>query len=257
MSSIDQLVNSNVLGDEELAKVWKDLQANPSQLQLFLQGQQNMVFKDIVKQKDASLDKVYGELKRTVESQQSTMTLDKRNKDLLAIQEELYQVQQGKDGNLEGDKQLAERKFEMNEWSVQNKKETLYVYSLLFVLLSLLIFLTVLWRMGIISSSLCGSLMLPFILFFLFVWMYRSKYTNVFRDKRYWNRRSFQDGTGLIPLPSICPDGSIVPTESTTVSTPSTTATATTATTPTEPSTASNAPTASTTSCPSDCPSCC
>jgi hypothetical protein len=203
MSGLDQLItNTSLLQDEALAKSLTQLKGNPSQLQLFLQGQQNGVYKDIIKQKDATLDRVYGGLEQT-----TTKGLDKRNSDLVAIQEELYQKQHSVEQEITKEKQLAERKYEMNEWSVNNKKETLYIYSLFFILLSGIIFLTVLWRMGIISSALCGGLILPFVLLFTFILIYRTKYTNVHRNKRYWNRRSFEDKYGLIPLPSICPDG--------------------------------------------------
>jgi hypothetical protein len=239
MSGLDQLItNTSLLQDEALAKALTQLKGNPSQLQLFLQGQQNGVYKDIIKQKDETLDRVYGGL------EQSTKGLDKRNSDLVAIQEELYQKQNTIQQSIDAEKQLAERKYEMNEWTVNNKKETLYMYSLFFLLLSVLIFLTVLWRMGVISSSLCGSLILPFVLLFTFMFIYRSKYTNVHRNKRYWNRRSFEDKYGLIPLPSICPDGSdsAPPTAPVTPVTPTpVTPTPTTPSTPT-PDTPESAP---------------
>jgi hypothetical protein len=200
------------LQDTDLAKVLTQLQANPSQLQLFLQGQQNAVFKDIIKQKDAAFDKAYGDLHQVAKTQESTMSFDTRNKELAAIQEEMYQKQSTTQQAVSEDKQSAERKFEMNEWTVNNKKETLFIYSLLFIVLSALILCTVLWRMGIISASLCGSLILPLVLIFTFTLVYRSKYTNVHRNKRYWNRRIFEDSYGKIPLPSLCPQTPPAPT---------------------------------------------
>jgi hypothetical protein len=207
MSGLDQLIQSSTtLQDKDLVNALSQLQANPSQLQLFLQGQQNTVYKDIIKQKDATFEKVYGDLDQVARTQESTMSFDTRNKELAAIQEELYQKQSTTQNAVSEDKQIAERKFEMNEWTVNNKKETLFLYSLLFIVLSALILCTVLWRMGIISSTLCGALILPLILIFAFTLVYRSKYTNVHRDKRYWNRRIFEDRYGKIPLPSLCPD---------------------------------------------------
>ena len=213
MSGLDQLIHSNTaLQDKDLAKALSQLQANPSQLQLFLQGQQNAVYKDIIKQKDTAFDKVYGDLGQVAKTQGSVMSFDTRNKELAAVQEELYQKQSTTQKAVSEDKQNAERKFEMNEWTVNNKKETLFIYSLLFIVLSALILCTVLWRMGIISSALCGALILPFLLIFAGTLIYRSKYTNVHRDKRYWNRRIFEDRYGKIALPSLCPQTSPTPT---------------------------------------------
>lgn len=209
MSDQRQLIpTSTGLQDKELATALTQLGANPSQLQLFLQGQQSMVYKDIIKQKDATFDKVYGDLGQVAKTQESTAGFDTRNKELAAIQEELYQKQTTTQQAVSEDKQSAARKFEMNEWTVNNKKETLFIHSLLFILLSILILCTVLWRMGIISSSLCGALILPFLLIFAFTLVYRSKYTNVHRNKRFWNRRIFEDRYGKIPLPSLCPETS-------------------------------------------------
>lgn len=213
MSSLDQLIHTSTsLQDEDLAKALSQLQANPSQLQLFLQGQQNAVYRDIIKQKDTAFDKVYGGLDKVAKTQESVMSFDTRNKELAAMQEELYQKQSTTQKAVSEDKQSEQRKFEMNEWTVNNKKETLFIYSLLFIVLSALLLCTVLWRMGIISSALCGGLILPLVLIFLFTLIYRSKYTNVFRNKRYWNRRTFENGYGQIQLPSLCPS---VPSEST------------------------------------------
>lgn len=206
MAQLDQLIDSTILEKGELAQALNQLKQDPQQLQLFLQGQQDNVFKDIIKQKDVTFDKVYGEMKAIAKAQQSVVSLDQRNKDLASIQEEIYNTQKQTTNTLEQEKDVSERKFEMNEWSVNNKKETLFMYSMLFVLLSVLILLTVCWRTGVISAGLCGGLMVPFVLFFLFTLIYRSKYTNVYRNKRYWNERQFMDKYGKIALPSICPE---------------------------------------------------
>ena len=75
---------------------------------------------------------------------------------------------------------------------------------MLFIVLSAFILLTTLWSMSIISSSLAAGLAVPIIVIFVFTIINRSQYTNIYRDKRYWNRNTFNNKYGKIPIP-LCP----------------------------------------------------
>ena len=92
----------------------------------------------------------------------------------------------------------------MNEWSIGNKNDTLFVFSALFIMLSGLLLATVLWKMGMISSYFCAALAAPLIIIFVAVVANRSQYTDVLRDKRYWNKKNFGGKYGKIPVP-MCP----------------------------------------------------
>jgi hypothetical protein len=94
----------------------------------------------------------------------------------------------------------------MNEWSVNNKRDTLFIFSMLLIVLTSLTVLTVLWRMGIISATLWVVIGAPIILVFLLTLISRSQYTTVLRDQRYWNRRRFPSSEKpRIPIP-VCGD---------------------------------------------------
>ena len=97
---------------------------------------------------------------------------------------------------------MASRKNEMNEWTVQNKNDTLFVFSALFITVSVLLLLTVLLRMHIIPASLWVGIGLPFIIIFILIVVNRSQYTDILRNKRYWNKKIFDGKYGKIPLPS-------------------------------------------------------
>jgi hypothetical protein len=58
--------------------------------------------------------------------------------------------------------------------------------------------------MGLIGGGLCGGLAAPLIIIFVLIVIYRANFTNVWRDKRYWNRRTFEGKYGKIPMP-LCP----------------------------------------------------
>ena len=206
MSELDQIINSTkILQDIELAAAVSDLKKNPAQLQSFLQNQQNSVFKEIVSQKDNTFQKVYGDLNRAGKVQQSVLMYDKRNKELIDIQEQVFQNQKNSANAVMEDQSMAHRKHDMNEWSVGNKNDTLFIFSSLFIMLSGLLLITVLWRMSMLSSTLWVALGAPMIILFALIVINRAQYTNILRNKRYWNKQIFEGKYGKIPLP-LCPD---------------------------------------------------
>lgn len=206
MSVLNQIINATQLSqDVELATVIGQLNQSPDKLQQFLQDQQNSIFQDVVRQKGSTFDKVYGDLQRASNSQKAVIMLDKRNTELANIQQQIYENQEKSAVIITEDKNLAERKYEMNQWSVSNKNDTLFVFSSLFILLSSLIILTYLWRKTIISSQYYGTLSGFFILIFILIVIYRANFTNIWRNNRYWNRRNFDGKYGKIPTPQ-CED---------------------------------------------------
>ena len=205
MPSLDQLISStNLNQDLELASAIATLKKDPQQLQQFLQSQQDHVYKDIVKQKEGTFQKVYGDLNRASKVQESILMYDQRNKELSNMQQQIYDNQKNNADTITQDKSMAGRKHEMNEWTVNNKKDTLFVFSSLFIMLSGLLLITVLWRMGMIGAGLWVALGAPMIIIFIMIVVRRSQYTDILRNKRYWNKQIFEGKYGKIPLPS-CP----------------------------------------------------
>lgn len=205
MSNLDQIIDyTKIFQDVELSTAIGQLKQNPSQLQQFLQEQQGKVYSDVIKQKDSTFQKVYGDLNRASQAQESILMYDKRNKELASIQQQIYNNQKNSATAVTDDKNLAGRKYEMNEWTVNNKKETLFIFSLLFVALSALVLITTLLRMGILSSALWVGFAAPIIIITILVLLSRTQYTNILRNNRYWNRKNFEGKYGKIPIP-VCP----------------------------------------------------
>jgi hypothetical protein len=205
MSSLDSVIKSTLLyQDVDLATALNNFRQSPAELQAFLQKQQSSIYKDIIKQKGNVFNKVYGDLNRAAKSQESVLMYNERNKQLSSIQDQVFNNQKNMATAVVDDQNIATRKNEMNEWSVGNKNDTLFVYSALFITLSGLLLCVVLWKMGIISGYLSGSLMGLIIVIFVLILMNRSQYTANTRDQRYWNRKNFSGKYGKIPLPN-CP----------------------------------------------------
>ena len=206
MANLDQIIDfTKNYQDVELASAIGELKKNPGQLQRFLQSQQDHVYRDIVKQKDSTFQKVYGDLDRATKVQEAVLMYQKRTEDLSKIQKQVYDNQQTSANAVTQDKDLAGRKQEMNEWTVNNKNDTLFVMSSLFIMTSGLLLLTGLWRMGIISSYVWVFLGLPLIIIFIMIVVNRSQYTDNLRNKRYWNKQIFEGKYGKIPVP-LCPN---------------------------------------------------
>jgi len=56
--------STNTLQDIELSTAINQLKTDPAKLQAFLQNQQTQVYSDIIKQKDGTFQKVYGDMQR-------------------------------------------------------------------------------------------------------------------------------------------------------------------------------------------------
>jgi len=102
------------------------------------------------------------------------------------------------------DANTTKRIYEMNEWTVQNKKDTLFVLSSLFIALSSLLLLTVLWRMGISTGYTAAIYAVPVVIVFVFIVINRSQYTNTSRDQRYWNRENRPKNSNALQI-ALCP----------------------------------------------------
>lgn len=201
--ALDDIIDyTKISQDVELASAFDVLKKDPVRYTQFLQDQQNKVYSEIVKQKDNSFDKVYGDLDRASKVQESILMNQKRTKELANIHKQLAENQQNSASAILHDKQIANRKYEMNEWSVNNKNDTLFVFSSGFIMLSGLLLITALYRIGMISSYLWVAFGTPLIIIFILIIIRRAFYTERLRNKRYWNKQIFPGKNEKISLPS-------------------------------------------------------
>jgi hypothetical protein len=202
---IDQVINyANLYQDVELASAISALK-NAGQVTSFIQDQQSKVYNDITKQKEDTFSKVYGDLTRAGKVQESVLMYDKRTKDLASVQDQIYNNQKNSADAIVSDQSMANRKTEMNEWTVNNKKDTLFVYSSLFIMLSGILLLTGLMRTDIIGTGVWVGLSVCLIVTFVLILLNRYYYTSVLRNKRYWNKQIFEGKYGKLPIP-LCPN---------------------------------------------------
>ena len=197
------LTGDLVVDEEKISNSIKALiGSNPVALQTFLQQQQSKIYDSVSTQKLISFQKLYGDLEIATDDASSVVMHRIRNEESTKLNNKLLEEANKGSDNLRNTNDLANRKYEMNEWSVNNKKDTLFVFSMLFIMISGLILVTGLYRLHVISTSFWMLLSVPMILIFVLTVIYRSQYTNVYRNKRYWNRKRFEGKSGTIPMPN-------------------------------------------------------
>jgi hypothetical protein len=172
-------------------------------MQRYLQDSQDKVFKNVTNLKDETMQKVYGDLQRASDTERSVYLYHQRNKDLSALQDQVYKSQKNNADAVINDRDLAKRQFEINQWSFGNKMDTLFIYSQLFIILCTFIVLLFIWHIGILSASVVFIFILILLLIFTFTIVNRTQYTNDLRDERYWNRRKFPTYKP-VPKPDLC-----------------------------------------------------
>jgi len=202
------VINSAILAqDIELTSFVDQLKSNPQNLQSFLATEQAKIISSVKKQKEDTFNKVYGDFERTEKIQESILKYKNRSKELSQLHDNIYDNQKDTADSIVHNKNTNTRKYEMNEWTVNNKKDTLFVLSSLFVAISVLLLLTILLHMNIISAGIWGFIGAIAIIIFILIVVNRAQYTNQLRNKRYWSKKRFGGQYGKIP--SICPSTSV------------------------------------------------
>ena len=103
-------------------------------------------------------------------------------------------------------KQLAERQYEINEWTNSNKQDTLFIFQLLFITLLIASLFAFLQRLGYFSNWLFSAITGLLLFVVAATIANRANYTNRIRDKRYWNRKDMtRTGGGSSGDPNVCP----------------------------------------------------
>ena len=92
---------------------------------------------------------------------------------------------------------LTNRQIEINEWSYNNKMDTLFVFQLLFISLLFASILIALNKQGIVGTPFVWYPVIVVVLIDVIIIINRSIYTNNWRDQRFWNKRQFSDDNKL------------------------------------------------------------
>lgn len=100
--------------------------------------------------------------------------------------------------SVEYNSQLATRQTEINEWSYNNKMDTLFVFQLLFISIIIISILMMFSYQGTIGRPFVIYTIIVLVIINIIVIVNRSMYTNKIRDKKQWGKVIFDSDSKMI-----------------------------------------------------------
>jgi hypothetical protein len=203
----------NIQSNSDLTRLVQDVQytaalkgMSDDQKAAYFSSQKDSLIDNLTNDRQSTFQKTYTDAVRNNAIQNSLLYYHVRNRDVDDIGEQLNKSNQDVIGIAKGNKDLATRQREINEWTYGNKLDTLFVFQILFITVLLSSGFVYLQKIGLFSSSLLGILIGILLFIDIIIIINRVNYTNRVRDQRYWNRRQFghfnvDTGSG----PSDCP----------------------------------------------------
>ena len=190
------------LQDVQLANAMNTLRADPAKLNQFITDRKSDLYNTVTKEHSDNFQKVFGDLTRASNTTKNILYYHVRNKDLDSLQSQVYENAKGNADAAMMNSQNAKRQVEMNEWSAENKRDTLFVLQLTFIVLTVTAPLLYVQRAGLLPSSVFYGIMSLLVLAVILTIAVRIQYTEKTRDQRFWNRRRFAQMGGPPVLPT-------------------------------------------------------
>jgi hypothetical protein len=191
------------LQDVELANAITGLKGEPAKLADFVRQQKASLYNTVTKEHSDNYAKVYGDLIRAGDTVKNITYYHVRNKDLDNTQQAIFDKARSEADAATYDSQIAKRQFEINEWTVGNKMDTLFVMQMLFIGLTLTAPLLYLSRLGYMPMSVFSTISFLILVAIILTFVVRYQYTSNSRDLRFWNRKRFAKMGGP-PTPPTC-----------------------------------------------------
>ncbi len=179
------------LQDVQLANAMNTLRAVPSKLNQFITDRKSELYNTVTREHSDNFKKVFGDLTRASNTTKNILYYHVRNKDLDSLQQKVYENARGSADAAMMNSQNAKRQVEMNDWSAENKRDTLFVLQLTFIVLTITAPLLYVQRMGLVPSSVFYGVIGLLIIAVILTIAVRAQYTSKSRDQRFWNRRRF------------------------------------------------------------------
>jgi hypothetical protein len=203
MSLEKSIEDSLRLQDIELANSVSFLKNDPTKLAKFISQKKAALYDTVTKEHSDNFQKVYSDLVHSGDTVKNITYYHVRNKDLDNTQQAVVDRVRNEAEAATYDSQIAKRQFEINEWTVGNKMDTLFFMQLLFIGLTITAPLLYLTRAGFIPMTVFSSISFMILVALVLTFVVRYQYTDQTRDLRFWNRRRFAQMGGL-PTPPTC-----------------------------------------------------
>lgn len=178
----------------------------PEQRTTYFANQKTQFVDNLLNEREAAFQKTYTDMIKNTNVQHSLLYYMARNSDVDEIGKQLDNKNKATVNTATYNKQLAERQYEINEWTNSNKQDTLFIFQLLFITLLIASLFAFLQRLGYFSNWLFSAITGLLLFVVAATIANRANYTNRIRDKRYWNRKDMtRTGGGSSGDPNVCP----------------------------------------------------
>lgn len=190
------------LQDVQLANAMNTLKGDSAKFADFINSRKAAIYNTVTNEHSDNFEKTYNDFVRASEGTKNILYYHTRNKDLDRLQQEVFARAKGEADAATYDSQTAKRQFEVNEWTANNKMDTLFVFQLVFITLTITAPLLYLSKTGVIPSSLTYLLFSLLCIAIILTLVVRIQYNTQARSNRYWNRRRFAQMGGPPTLPT-------------------------------------------------------
>ena len=163
----------------------------PEQKETYFRSQKNELLNNILAEREGTFTKMHTDAQRNNAIQTSLLFYQQRNRDLQELGNVFDSQNKNAINTSKYNNDLATRQYEINQWSYNNKMDTLFVFQLLFVSLVLSAIFVYMNKVGLFGGALLGLLCGILLVIVVLVLVVRAIYTARQRDQRYWNRRQF------------------------------------------------------------------
>ena len=187
----------------------KELQKNPAQYNAYVNTRIDQMTGEIFNRKRAAFQKAHIDLGRYMDMDHNASYYKERAGDVDRLTGAMEEGNQKLLENVEHDKNLSKRQFEINDWYNYNKLETLFFLQIFFMAalsMSVVIFLQ---KNGTVTNAMAGLLTGILVAIVALVGIYRYYYTNRIRDTRLWHRRYFSKTAAPSPPAKCNPNGEL------------------------------------------------
>jgi len=148
-------------------------------------------------QKGSAINAAYGDLQDSTNALHALYYYGARDADLSGAQSVALDAIGSAANQLRMDEQYAKRQNDINQWTASNKLDTLFVYQQLLIILCATVILVYLMKRGLLSSTAMYMIIAILVLIFAFTVINRAQYTQSLRDKKFWNKRTFEKQDGI------------------------------------------------------------
>lgn len=190
------------LQDVELANAMNILKSDGAKLSDFINSRKASLYNTVTNEHSDNFEKTYNDFIRASEGTKNILYYQVRNKDLDRLQQEVFARAKGEADAATYDSQTAKRQFEVNEWTANNKLDTLFVFQMVFITLTLTAPLLYLSKSGVIPPSITYLLFSLLCIAIILTLVVRIQYNTQARSNLFWNRRRFAQIGGPPTLPT-------------------------------------------------------